>query len=187
MSDTSLVGQKFGKLTVESTVRINRNGKRVCFCLCECGAEREVPEGLLTSGRKLSCGNHTAEFQSKPKVSLVCALCSAAFQVEPHRTRRAKFCSWTCKQTAGAQTASKVIASKYRGTGLRGYIKENGRHQHRVVMEKVLGRPLETWEVVHHLNSDKHDNRPENLQVLHQRDHIRLHHPEMMEKRRMVS
>ena len=47
---------------------------------------------------------------------------------------------------------------------------------HILLAEQLLGRPLKKNEVVHHINGDKRDNRPENLVVMDRAEHAALHH-----------
>lgn len=50
------------------------------------------------------------------------------------------------------------------------------RDEHRVIIEKAIGRTLSNNEVVHHINGEKKDNRIENLEILSKSEHIKLHH-----------
>lgn len=64
------------------------------------------------------------------------------------------------------------------------YKKRHNRHEHRVVAEQMLGRPLRRGEIVHHIDGDRHNNSPDNLQVMTQSEHMRLHHAEMVAARK---
>lgn len=60
--------------------------------------------------------------------------------------------------------------------GCKSYKKFLGRHVHRIVAEKAIGRKLIKGEVVHHKDENIHNNTSENLAVLSsQSEHAKIH------------
>ena len=60
-----------------------------------------------------------------------------------------------------------------------GYVME-----HRLVMEREIGRRISKNEVVHHINHDRSDNRINNLRVMTASDHMSMHMKEKYKNRR---
>ena len=115
----------------------------------------------------------------------ICEYCKAPFTIAKYKQKR--FCNRACwlrsYNTVGAEhairgaiAAGPVLIAKLRGTGTKTYVKENQRHQHRVVAERLLDRPLTSTEIVHHEDRNKKNNDPRNLIVFpSQAEHARHH------------
>lgn len=114
-----------------------------------------------------------------------CLICGK--KIEIRESSKKKFCSKKCGyenrpkgENAYHWKGGKVLHGRYvyifkpdhPHAENKGYIFE-----HRLVMEKHIGRYLTREEVVHHINGIKNDNRIENLMILTREEHIKIHSP----------
>ena len=115
-----------------------------------------------------------------------CAYCGKPVYRQPSNRIGRAFCSKAChmkllNQELNPSRMTPEVRQKLRDARLdsgegKTYSKFYGRHTHRVVAEKMLGRKLRPGEVVHHIDGDKRNNRPENLMVFaSQSEHVAWH------------
>ena len=148
-----------------------------------CGKQFNTCPAKIKDGRGKYCSR---KCRDKARIKLRTVKCIVCGKVRTYTTREygtrkraALYCSVKCrnKHRVGDKHG-RWKGGEYKR--LNGYIMQykgvnNHQRQHRFVMEKAIGRALTDSEVVHHINRNKTDNRIENLKIMTQSEHVRLH------------
>ena len=168
---------------------------RVCK---NCKKEFRSYPSIVKKGQGIFCSKscaQTGEFNVRfngglEKVWFECLYCKKQFSVlkRDTRNREHKFCSRECKGKYASENYIREKSFYWHGgirkghgyvylykpehpfANIRGEIAE-----HRLIMEKKIGRYLKKKEVIHHINHIRTDNRIENLLLLTNAKHMSLH------------
>uniref|UniRef100_A0A6M3IQ88 Putative homing endonuclease n=1 Tax=viral metagenome TaxID=1070528 RepID=A0A6M3IQ88_9ZZZZ len=89
---------------------------------------------------------------------------------------RSKIC-YKCNHGDGHKTWNKykvVYVPKDSPFRIMANSKRASVREHRLIMAEYLGRPLKAWEIVHHRNGNKEDNKIENLSLVSDDEHKQI-------------
>jgi len=159
-----------------------------------CGKEIHRKRSEVMKNRHSFCSHACVSAFYRTGRNVICDWCGTAFYKPRSRLTNENFCSYGCRNqwlgkvnvevrnvpghSAGHKAPHLTELNQRRnplGRVARGKTRATSSQIYRKVAKEMLGRALQPGEVVHHINGDRSDNRHENLAVLPEREHRRLH------------
>jgi hypothetical protein len=122
-------------------------------------------------------------------VTRSCLNCGKSFLCFPSQIIYNKgggsFCSIPCKNEASRKSETVhdcgyILLKKpnHHRANFFGFV-----YQHHIVAEKKLRRRLRKEEIVHHIDGDPKNNKPDNLEIMTRAEHARMHAVERAKER----
>jgi len=109
-------------------------------------------------------------FSAIPIVRVCSSKCMGKWQTKYRTKRGANNGQWKGGRFIDKDGYVLIMVREHPFANNIGYVRE-----HRLAMEKKIGRYLKPTEIVHHINGDKKDNRIKNLELMNKVDHDRYH------------
>lgn len=142
----------------------------------ECQKQFQIPQSdyrvRMKHPHDIFCSRECWRQNVKPQPKK-CLNCKKLFN--PKDTRN-DFCSPKCYQEYAKTTGCRKRTGFWMENGYK-VIQINGKpvKEHRYIAELKIGRKLKRTEIVHHIDGNKTNNDPNNLEIMTAREHSSLH------------
>ena len=91
-------------------------------------------------------------------------------RTKSEQQKRERSSNWRGGKGISSHGYIKIFMPEHPYASVAGYV-----YEHRLIMEKHIGRYLKPTEVVHHIDQNKQNNKIDNLLLLTNKNHVMLH------------
>lgn len=147
------------------------------------------------SHKRIYCSKECYDKAQTKQITLKCDNCCKEYKTSPSKAKcKRHFCCNKCRlfwlsihvknnvnikghskgHKAPHLTAFNLVCGSFEDNGTR-YKEISGKREHRLIIEKIIGRKLRSDEIVHHIDGNKLNNSPNNLMIVTKSEHAKIH------------